>query len=109
MDFFVSGANLVPGALGPVQNLMAVIKFARHIFHGNDRRRYVFCAPFKPWSKLVRQRFGGLMDFFVSGANPVPGALGPATGQGPKSDAVIKFARHIFDGNDRRRYVSVRH
>ena len=67
-----------------------------------------FCAPFKPWSKLVRQGFGGLVDFFVSGANLIPGARGPATGQGPKSDGRHKIW-NAFDGNDRRRYVSVRH
>ena len=55
----------------------------------------------------MRQGFGGLMDFFVSGANLA--ALGPATGQGPQSMAVIKLARHTFDENERDVYVSVRH
>ena len=67
MDFFVSGANLVPGALGKpqakVQNLMAIIKFGRHTFEGNDRRRYVSVRHLNPGANLCVKGLAVLWTF----------------------------------------------
>ena len=68
-----------------VQKLMAVIKFARHAFDGNDSRRYVFVRHLNPGANLCVKSCGLFCE------RGKCGTWGPRPSHRPNLMAVIKI------------------